>query len=184
MANKLIKVSIVIAIVILLFFTFDLYPKVFLPIIDMMIKPRDGEADKIEEILSVENEVLSICEIKIAKYTEEFEELGIEMKVTIVQRRGLYGARVEPYNLQEKQRIPRRYSSQVSCDVYKNGERLSKQEEYNMNVTTLYGTWFQIVQSWNPYNGNNEIWYNENPLEDFDTAMEVLLNKIRNDFGQ
>ena len=127
--------------------------------------------------------MLNTCKNRLTDYNDEIQRLGIEIRVSLMQKRGLYGARVEPYDLNEKQRLPRIYSSEIDCYAYKDGELLSKQSEYDKRITDLYGVFFRVVQNWDPYTGEKEIWYYKNPLSSFDAEITRLLAEIERDFG-
>ena len=177
------KVMLVVAIVTLLAILLDLYPKIILPVWDAIVQPKDGEMESIREILAVEIEMLNICKNRLIEYHDEIQRLGIEIRVEIRQKRGLYGARVESYDLYEKHRLPRRYSSEIDCFAYKDGELLSKKAEYDKRVTQLYGVFFRVVQNWNPNTNEKEIWFFEDPFSAFDTELTRLLAEIERDFG-
>lgn len=175
---KYVKIITALVTVIISIFLFDTYPKVILPMWDKMVKPKEGEIETISEILAVEDEILKNCENKIAEYDEEIQKLGIEIRVELHQLRGLYGARVEPYDLREKQKLPGAYSSRIECRAYKNGELLSKQAEYDKRVTMLYTMIYPIM-----FTNGKETWYYENVLDDFDIQMKGLIRDIQKDFG-
>jgi len=181
--KRTLKIIIALAVTVILGLLFDVYPKIILPFFDTVIKPTPEEVETIREIRAFEDEVLRDCKNRIAEYDDEQQELGITIRAELEQERWLYGARYAKYHLDETKRIPREYISNIVCYAYKGGTRLSKQMEYDLRITQLYAMMFRTVQLWNPHTFNKEVWLMENPLEDFDEAMESLLKSIQEDFG-
>lgn len=131
------------------------------------------EIEIIKKILAFEEQALLECKSKLLKYQDTSTKLGIEIEAKLLQERGLYGARVEHYDISEKQRLPRFYSSKIVCYTHKDGCLLRKQEDYYKRVTSFFVMIFPLVRAW-----KKDVEFTDNPLGSLDKQASGLFDRI------
>lgn len=139
----------------------------------MMNHGKNEEIEIITKILAFEELTLNECQNLLLKYQDAITEVDIELKAQLVQQRGLYGARVKPYDLRQEQKLPRFYSSKIVCSAFRDGKLLTKQEDYDKRVTSLFVMIFPLIRAW-----KKEVELTQNPLSAFETQINGLFERI------
>jgi len=135
---------------------------------------KEAEQELINKILDYERQVFSECTELIQKYGDKEQELGVEIYYWIERKRAVNNSGlVEPYDIQAENKLPRFYSSEIICWIYKDGKRLVKLEVCNMRAMSLFVEHFRLLHA-----TKQQVYFFDNPLQDFDNRMAKLLAKV------
>ena|GEM_PF-1906841 len=146
-------------------------------------KPSEAELETVHEIIAFEQQKLAECKELLARYDDRAQELGIEIRPVLHQTRAVnHQGLVEEHDLQNELWLPKYYSSQIICYVYKDGEMLKKRT--SNSSTSYFVTIFWLV---NARKNDDIVEYNESPFDSsytmFDLTVDHLLKQV-SDFLQ
>lgn len=141
-------------------------------------KPSEAELETVHEIIAFEQQKLSECIELLSPYDDRARELGIEIRPVLRQTRAVnYQGLVEEHELQNELWLPKYYSSQIICYVYKDGEMLEKRT--SSNSRSYFVNIFWLV---NARKNDDVIEYNESPFNNsystFDSSIDNLLKQV------
>ena len=136
-------------------------------------EPSEAELEKINEIISFEQEKLSECVELLSRYDEKIKELGIEIRPELDQTRAVNSqGLVEKHDWNKDMWLPKYYSSKIIYYVYKDGKKL----EHRTSPNSL--SYFVDI-FWLLHSGKNETTtFNENPFDRFDSGLDNLLERV------
>jgi len=141
-------------------------------------EPSEAELKTIHEIVAFEQQKLSECIELLSAYDDRARELGIEIRPVLRQTRAVnHQGLVEEHALQNELWLPKYYSSQIICYIYKDGEIL--ENRISNNSTSYFVEIFWLV---NARKNDDIIEFNENPFNNsyttFDLTIENLLKRV------
>ena len=136
---------------------------------------RKEEVDIIEKILAFEEQTFHECKEKIKPYQEMMTSLGVEIRITLLQSKGSSIGPSKFYNLRESMVLPRFYSSDIHGFSYKDGKPITKQEEYDKRITSLFVLFFPLVRF---QKKGKELYFFQETLNNFDRDIKALYEKL------
>ena len=146
-------------------------------------KPSEEELETVHEIIAFEQQKLAECKELLAPYDDRAKELGVEIRPVLRQTRAVnFQGLVEEHALQNELWLPKYYSSQIICYIYKDEEMLEKRTSNNSR--SYFVDIFWLV---NARKNDGIVEYNESPFNNsyttFDLTIDNLLMRV-SDFLQ
>lgn len=137
-------------------------------------EPTDAEKETIRKIVDFEQEKLAECAELLRPFKDQAQELGIEIRPILYQRRTVNNhGKVEEHDFQKDYWLPKFYTSSITCCAYKNGEPL---KEWTAHDTE---SWFvDIYRLVTERKSDNSVEYNHDTFDSFDLGMEQLLRRV------
>ena len=147
-------------------------------IFESRAEPSEAEMETVHEIIAFEQQKLSECIELLSAYDDRARELGIEIRPVLRQTRAVnHQGLVEEHVLQNELWLPKYYSSQIICYIYKDGEMLENRT--SSNSKSYFVEIFWLV---NARKNDDIIEFNENPFNNsyttFDLTIENLLKRV------
>ena len=141
-------------------------------IIESPRKVTEAELEIVDEILDFEEKQLAECRRLLSRYDNRAKELGIKIRPILDRTHAVNNfGRVEKYDLQNELKLPKFYSSKIICYVYKDGQKLMRQNSYFVMIFWLVNT-----------GKNDAAEFNKNPFDnsytDFDSSIVSLLKEV------
>ena len=140
-------------------------------------KPSEEGLETINMILVFEQEKLSECIARLSYYDDQTKELGIEIKPVLERKRAVnHQGLVEKHDFDKDVWLPKYYSSEIVCYVYKNGKKFTHWTPLLPTEVSLFTTSFKLIRT----DGIDNIRFYESPFDDFDESFNILLAHVSN----
>ena len=135
------------------------------------------ELDTIHEIMAYEQQKIDECTALLAKFTDQAQSIGLELKPVLNQHRAVnYDGKVETHDFNMDMWLPKYYSSRIMIWVYKDGEPLVNKT--SSSTTSFFVSFYTLVDV---RKNEGMVEYTQDPFNnhytDFDANIEDLIER-------